>query len=38
MKYLDVVTNKEVIVYPWNSNLKKLVKNNPDRYLEMFEE
>jgi len=38
MKYLDVITGKEVIVYPWSNQIKKLIKNNPERFLELFEE
>jgi len=38
MKYLDVVKGKEVKVWPWSHALKKTVKENPHRYLELFEE
>jgi len=38
MKYLDVVTGKEVKVWPWNKEQKKAVKENPERYLELVEE
>jgi len=38
MKYLDIVTNKEVKVWPWSHELKKAVQKNPDRYLELVEE
>ncbi len=39
MKYLDVATGKEISVYPWSSHIKKeTIKNNPERYHELFEE
>jgi len=38
MKYLDVLLKKEVKVYPWSNNLKKSIKENPNRYIELFEE
>ena len=38
MKYLDVITGKEIVVYPWSKTLKKSIENNPDRYQKLFEE
>jgi len=39
MKYLDTLTGKEVIVYPWSNHIKKaIILNNPERYLRLFEE
>jgi len=38
MKYLDIVTGKEITVWPWNLEQKKAVKKNPKRYLQMFED
>jgi len=39
MKYLDVITGEEITIYPWSSHIKKaVIKNNPDRYHELFEE
>lgn len=38
-KYLNVITQQQIIVYPWTSeNIKTEIKNNPQKYMELFEE
>jgi len=38
MKYLDVETGEEIIVYPYQTKILKIMRNNPSRYHELFEE
>jgi len=38
MKYLDTQTGKEIVVYPYQSNLLRMLKNKPARYHPLFEE
>jgi len=37
-KYLDTRTNSQIVVWPWDSNMKEEIKKNQDRYLELYEE
>jgi len=37
-KYLDLVTGNEFIVLPWNKKLQANIDENPDRFMELFEE